>query len=176
MLSSLGSATQFWIGDWANLYVGDEKDDRLRGALYNKLADEFGFNLKTLQNYASVCRNLDVSLRRETLNFSIHRIVAECHESLKGREKEFLDWAEQHRPSTREFDKYLASQLVASKAAQPMIVEDLFAKSRIPKINTKLQQEFAKARNGDTKARTRVLGKITECRKWLDELEGDLDE
>jgi hypothetical protein len=74
-LKKFGDALQFWYGDWANLFIGDETDDTKRGELYDKLADEFGLKRKSLRNYALVCRKVGVSLRKDTLHFGHHNLV-----------------------------------------------------------------------------------------------------
>ena len=70
-----GDALQWWWGDWANIYVGDETDDFKRGALYDELAVQFDLQPKTLRNYAFVCRKVDVSLRKDGLHFGHHNLV-----------------------------------------------------------------------------------------------------
>lgn len=174
ILSSLGSATQFWIGDWANMYIKPSMNDLERGQRYDEIAKHFDIPNNTIRTYASVCRNMDVSMRMDTLNFTIHRLVVECHESLKGRELEMLDWANENHPTTRVFKTYINGLMTANK---PSITENsfLFSKNRIPKVNTSLQEKWSKARGGNAKARTHVIGKITEFRQWLNDLEDSLE-
>lgn len=173
MLSSLGSAVNFWIGDWANMWIGDEKDNAVRKAWYKKIADQFDMKTRTIQNVAQVCRKLDSTLRREELNFSIHRAIADAPDELN--KTALLDWAIEHHPTVRKFEEYIESQLSNKSKDKITISEGLFAKNRLPKINPSLQKLLTKAKNGDENARTKLLGHITKIRKWVDDLENDMD-
>ena len=61
--------TQWQLGDWA--CSGDRGWGELAAA-----ADKIGVPRKTLYNYASVARRMEVSRRRETLSFGHHEAVA----------------------------------------------------------------------------------------------------
>lgn len=175
MLAKLESASQFWLGEWASWYVANESDNQKRSKAYKDLAEQFDVNPRTLQNYANVCRNLPSSLRREDVSFSIHRMVAECHKSLKNRQGELLNWASENHATAKQFAEYLSS-LTDSPEEEPEVVKNyLFSKDRQPKL-AGLETIWSKARNKDRTARTKVIGTITEFRKWLDELEESLDE
>ena len=174
-LKGMDNAVQFWIGDWANLYVGDEPNDQERGKLYTELADRFGMQVRTIQNYASVCRNLEVSLRRETVSFTHHREVAELPESLKGQEEYFLTWTENNDASVSTLKKHIADTLAGMQKTKQHITKDsfLFSKDRFPKP-LGLAKIWSKAKNGDKKAKSQVLGELAQLRKWADEVEESL--
>lgn len=129
-LKKVDSALQFWFGDWANLYLTDGMNDNQRGHVYERLAQEFGIEHRTLNNYASVCRTIAVSLRRETLLFSHHRIVSELPEVLKGRESEFLDKAvkgdEKGIWSVRRLRQEIEIERAKLESARVVEVEDEF--------------------------------------------------
>ncbi|MEO1288005.1 MAG: hypothetical protein AAFV93_09555 [Chloroflexota bacterium] len=176
-LSGLDTAIQFWIGKWANTIVQDVVDDNERGRLYNELADHFGYSRRSIKNYASVERNLRVSLRRDTLSFTIHRMVAECSEKLKGREFELIEWADKNQPSTRQFAEYMNTLVKDTSIPKAKVTNDsfLFSKDRKPKIN-QLQASWSKARNGDSDALKIAQDEISKIRKWLNDLEDSLTE
>jgi hypothetical protein len=178
MLKGMDNAVQFWIGDWANIYVRPEMNQFESSAIYEDIAEKFGLNKKTLQNYASVCRNLDASLRREALNFSIHREVAELPELLKGQETHFLDWAIQEDASVVKLKMYIAKTLADMQEKKQHIADEsfLFSKDRMPKIGNVFQNRWTKARNGDKNAKSLVLDELTQIRKWADEIEESLED
>lgn len=177
-LRGMDNAVQFWIGDWANLYVGSEANDQERGKLYKELADRFGMQVRTIQNYASVCRNLEVSLRRETVSFTHHREVSELPDTLKGQEEYFLNWAESNEASVADLKKHIAESLANLQEKKAHIASEsfLFSKDRIPKVGQVLQNRWAKARNGDQNAKKHVLEELTQLRKWADEVEESLED
>ncbi len=177
MLKGMDNAVQFWIGDWANLCVHPEMNQFEASAVYADIAAKFSLNKKTLQNYASVCRNLDASLRREALGFSIHREIAELPDSLKGQESYFLDWAETNLASVADLKKHIAEKLAETKPSnRTQVTEDsfLFSKSRVPKISRGLQAAWSEARNGNKTAAGIVRSQIEQYRRWLNELEESL--
>lgn len=173
-LSSIDSSINFWLGDWTNTWIGDEDNNQKRGEMYDYLANEFGFASKTLRNVSSVCRNIPSSLRRDDVSFTIHRLVAEVNESLKGDEAILLHWAAENNATTRDMKSYIQS-LLGDK--DEIGGENyLFSRERKPKINSGLETAWTKAvKNGDEKSKTIVLGTITKFRKWLDELEDSLE-
>jgi hypothetical protein len=178
ILAGMDSAIQFWIGDWTNIYVGDEDIDQERGKTYAYLSEKFGITHRTLKNYASVCRIISVSLRRDTVSFTIHREVAELPEQLKGYEEYFLDWAEKTNATKRELQAHIAEKKreISGKAATRILpTQDsfLFDKTRKPQINS-FQKLWSKAQNGDQKALEKTRQEIEKHRKWLDEVEDSL--
>lgn len=100
-LSSLSGAVNFWLGDWANLYIdqkqrekGGELSEEERSEIYKELVHDFGLSsYRSLQQYASVCRSVSPSIRIEGVSFSHHQLVAFLPKRLKGREREFLEQA-----------------------------------------------------------------------------------
>lgn len=74
LIAGMGSAINWWMGAWANIYVTGITDDNKRGEIYEGLADHFGIEHSTLKNCASIDRK--VSLRSDTLSWSHHVLVA----------------------------------------------------------------------------------------------------
>lgn len=178
VLSGMGTAVQFWLGDWANLYIGDEENEQKRGEYYQYLSERFNIKRRTLQNYASVCRALEPSLRREGVTFSIHREVAELPEILKGKESTILDWAMTNDATVRELQEYISimKQAKLGGARKSSLITDdswLFGKKRKPRINL-LQKLWGKSQNGDVKAEVEAREEIAKMRKWLDALEDSM--
>jgi hypothetical protein len=69
-LFRLGQSIQWLIGDWIN------NVHRLYGYTYDEWAKRFGYDKKTLQNYAWVASSIEFSLRKEVLSFGHHNVVA----------------------------------------------------------------------------------------------------
>jgi len=63
-------AIQWLIGDWLNY------GERKYGEMYAQAMDETDYEKKTLKNAKWVAGRIEVSRRRDTLNFSIHAEVA----------------------------------------------------------------------------------------------------
>jgi hypothetical protein len=77
-LMVMDTASQWAIGDWLNR--GEEKYDQS----YEAVAEKYKKSKKTLQNYVWVAQKMPFSLRRETLSFGHHMLVAglEKHEDM----------------------------------------------------------------------------------------------
>lgn len=90
MLSRMGNARQWWIGDW--FLACPIKDAR-------KICNELDMKIEAVKRAAQVARNIPVSMRRKSLSFSHHQecSVLEIHQI-----KEVLDWAEHTKASRRQ--------------------------------------------------------------------------
>lgn len=71
-------AVQWWIGDWLN--YGEAR----YGEKYAQAVEDFGRKKQTLMNYAYVACHIEISRRREIVDFSTHAEVA----SLKPADQE----------------------------------------------------------------------------------------
>lgn len=71
LLLQLEGSLQWLLGDWLK-----EGENRQWGKTYEQVADEFGYKVKTLQDYASICRHVETSIRIEVLSFGHHQLVA----------------------------------------------------------------------------------------------------
>lgn len=69
-LSRLATKVQFAIGDWLNY------GERAYGEKYAQALTETDYAQGTLQNFAYVARKVTPSLRRETLTYKHHAVVA----------------------------------------------------------------------------------------------------
>jgi hypothetical protein len=74
----VGSRIQWLIGDW--IAYGDQFQ---WGETYSQIADEFGYEVKTLYDYAYVCSNVQFSVRTEKLSFGHHKLVAALDEDVQ---------------------------------------------------------------------------------------------
>jgi hypothetical protein len=178
-LSSLSGALNFWLGDWANLYLSDRElkkgaplTKEERGELYEELIKDFGLDSsRSLRQYASVCRTLSPSIRIDGLSFSHHQLAAFLPEELKGREQEFLQRAvgltvEKFRALIKaEQEKLLPGTLTPSFDPAPHLkdfkaVTKLFSLSGDAKLPKKKKADY--------------LDKIQSLRQILDDLEARL--
>lgn len=71
VLLRLDSSMQWLIGDWVNA-----GDNFKWGETYQRLANEFGYEVRTLVDFAYVSRNVKMSVRYRQLSFGHHKIVA----------------------------------------------------------------------------------------------------
>ncbi|MFZ4816962.1 MAG: hypothetical protein ACOYL5_20670 [Phototrophicaceae bacterium] len=70
-LLDVSTRIQWLLGDW--LAYGE---NRQWGETYQQMADQFGYNVQSLRDYAYVCRNVDLSIRIDKLTFGHHQVVA----------------------------------------------------------------------------------------------------
>ena len=68
-LSRMNRCVGFLVGDWLNF------GERVYGDC-KKAAAELGFEYQTVADYSYVARNVELSVRTETLEFNHHRVVA----------------------------------------------------------------------------------------------------
>lgn len=74
-LLRLDTSMQWLIGDWVVL-----GDNFKWGETYQMLADELGYEVATLKDYAYVARNVSSSVRTDGLSFGHHKIVTAMDE------------------------------------------------------------------------------------------------
>lgn len=70
LLFGFEKSIQWLIGDWLN--IGEKQ----YGQTYDALADSTGYKIKSLYEYAYVARQVEISIRMETLSFGHHGLVA----------------------------------------------------------------------------------------------------
>ena len=70
-LLRLDTSMQWLLGDFVN--IGDNFQ---WGETYQRLADDSGYAIRTLHDYAYVCRSVDFSIRIENLSFGHHQVIA----------------------------------------------------------------------------------------------------
>jgi len=174
-LANIGDAVQFWRGDWVNLYIPADADDRQRSEIYAELSERFRISHSTLKSDAWICRTLPASLRRDALSYSHHKEIAGLPPSLKGREAEFLDIAVAQGLSVRALRQLIAEQLAVSEETRFADNPELFSTGRKPNIS-RIERQWAAARNGDEAARQKLRDDLEQTRLWLDEIESTLDD
>lgn len=82
VLNQLSSSIQWNVGDWLNAA------EHVWGESYQAVAVNLGYAIKTIYEWASVCRK--VSIRMETLSFGHHQVVASHNEE---DQRKWLGWA-----------------------------------------------------------------------------------
>lgn len=87
-LFAIGSCYQFLLGDWLNY------GEREYGEKYSIACDEMGMDYGTVRNWASTCKRIELSRRRDKLDFSHHAEVAAL--AVADQDK-WLDLAEQNK-------------------------------------------------------------------------------
>jgi hypothetical protein len=96
-LAPIGKSIGFIIGDWINY------GEKQWGAKYEDALIRTGLAYQTLMNYAYVARKVEISLRKEKLDWYQHAVVAK----LKTAEEKqhWLKMAEKHKLSVRRLRK-----------------------------------------------------------------------
>ena len=102
-LLSVKSSLSWYLGDW--LIAGYNQGGSRWEGTYMELAEQFQFEIHTLETYASVCRKVDSSTRVETLSFAHHRHVTKYADP-QVQQRLLLDAVDQEM-STRDFEKYI---------------------------------------------------------------------
>jgi hypothetical protein len=79
LIVGCNQASQWWVGDWVNHGERSFQRNKEAIAFFGKeiLGEQHGYELKTIQNYAYVCRKVKPSLRKEGLSFQHHMEVAQ---------------------------------------------------------------------------------------------------
>lgn len=139
LLKPIIGASNFWLGDTLN---GAEA---AHGEKYTEASDLTGLEEKTLRNIASVCRNVEMSLRRDKLTFKHHVIVAALdaerqrywldravEEGLSANKLRLLingkadpDWRKLLPDSIREVDKEIGILMQSFATKQPINADRL---------------------------------------------------
>lgn len=156
VLRRIDSSIQWLLGDWM-AYA-----ERQWGKTYEQVAEATGYNAKTLRNFAWVAWNVDSSLRRDTLSFEHHKIVA--HLSPDAQEH-FLSQAAAGNWSTRRLQNEIAPPTLPSKNDTPPA-------PGTREFTTLLRQTMRKAGQGDRDARERARELAWDIIRWLDAGDG----
>lgn len=99
-LLTVSEAHQWWVGDW--LFYGFETWGEAETTQY---LDE-RFDISTLENYRWVASKIPESRRNLDLAWTIHRDAAGIPD--ENDRWAALDWAGEHKPTTREFAEWIA--------------------------------------------------------------------
>jgi hypothetical protein len=96
-LAPIGKSIGFIIGDWINY------GETAYGEKYEEALAKTGLAYQTLMNFAYVARKVEISLRKENLDWYQHATVAKLKTDEEKRH--WLDMAEQHDLSVRRLRK-----------------------------------------------------------------------
>lgn len=180
-LSGMSGAINFWLGDWANLFLyaeeakkGAELSEEERHQVYARLVDEFNLDsLNSLRQYASVCRIIPPSNRLDGVHYTNHQLVAFLPKELKGREQEFLGMASSEGLSKRELEKRIKDARAKLLPEPPAPVFDPKPIMKKMKRLTGLMSLSDDARLTQ-RDRDRYLDDLEEMKRWIRQLEEKL--
>lgn len=102
LLAKLEGSLQWLIGDW--IVFGES----IRWGDIPALAQELGFAVQTLYDYASVCRKVQFSTRIENLSFAHHRLVMSMTPDFQTYA---LKFAAHNKYSVAEFRKWIKADM-----------------------------------------------------------------
>ncbi len=88
IIRDLQTSIQWIVGDLLNSM------ERVWGKSYQTVAEQLGYEVKTVQEWASICKN--VSIRMEGLSFGHHQLVSSY---TPDEQQTFLQWAMANRAS-----------------------------------------------------------------------------
>lgn len=88
VIRDLQTSIQWIVGDLLNSM------ERVWGKSYQDVAEQLGYEVKTVQEWASICKN--VSIRMEGLSFGHHQVVSPYNPD---EQQDFLQWAVANKAS-----------------------------------------------------------------------------
>lgn len=166
-LKDVKGALQFWVGDVVLTCMKSEDDkDTL-----NWFERYFEIDHDTLLGWVRVCKRIDPTRRRVSLDFSHHAEVGNLKYELRERADEILDYCEKNALSVQELRAYIRSLTPPKIKPRPAAV--LFSKDRIPRLAL-LKKNYLRARRGDKGAASEMKDTLRSYREWLDEIEKSL--
>jgi hypothetical protein len=168
-LGDMNKAVQWAIGDLV-LHA-----DLVWKHTYEQMAKATKYTVKSLREFAYVARN--VSIRMDKLSFGHHHLVASISD--ENEQEKWLQQAIANDWSVAEFREALTETKTtqAKRKYQPRVyLHMLFAKDKIPKVDTKMETDWLKAKNGDEEAKKRLLDRIQAHRIWLENVISELEE
>jgi hypothetical protein len=115
ILRKLDESIQWLLGDWIVMGEAYEYGERVA------FAESIGFNVKTLDDYAYVARNVNFSVRTENLSFGHHKLVASLPD-VDDQERWLTTAAENHWSIAR-----LRDAIYGEKALEKPINDVFFA-------------------------------------------------
>jgi hypothetical protein len=120
---------------------------------YKRLAAKYGVNWRRLQEYAYVCRNVDLSLRNDKLSFSHHRAVAPLFdetnpEGSRAVQAEALNYAVDNGLNVTEFREAVEHIINGTEPATPALPDKITGvpmwRKRFDAAEAKLFQRWEK--------------------------------
>ncbi len=166
---SLTGTMQWSLGDWLNY-----GENRLWGETYRNVAEEFGYKEKTLRDYAYVCRNVEMSIRIDTLSFAHHQVVAKFHDD-PDLQLHWLSQAANHNWSVKELREAIKLSERKDDAKDPTPSEiqarEYVKQSReIGKRWVEMMQAAESGKRPKPTERKELLEQVTKAINYLDEL------
>lgn len=125
-LETAAKGVQWWIGDWLN--YGESR----YGEKYAQAIEETGFDKPTLMNYASVAKRVEISRRREIVDYSKHVEVAGL---TPAQQKKVLAQAEKEKLTVKEVRR-VATRIKRDEGKEPSEIELL----QTPEVQEYLQR------------------------------------
>lgn len=114
LLQQLDGAIQWLLGDYLAY------SERVWKKTYDQFAAEWGRAPKTLRNYVWVASSVDMSLRKDTLDFSHHNLVA----GMQPAEQDFyLTWAVENNASVFKLDQKIKADKGDPAPLEPIAPE-----------------------------------------------------
>lgn len=166
VLANIESATQWWIGDWANLGLQydaeslglqDTFDTDTPDGKYQMIALKTGLKYQTLRVYASVSRN--VLIRNQHLSFSHHREALRLEGDKQIRA---INMAAEKGWTLSQLKQHI-DDVLGKKSPTPL--SEVLAKREYKRSFNRIWA-FASGRAGQVEAED-----IQRLREWLDDIE-----
>lgn len=111
LLQRLDGAIQWLLGDYLAY------SERVWKKTYEQIAAEWGRNPKTLRNYVWVASKVDMSLRKDTLDFGHHNLVAAMQPA---DQDHYLSWAVEKGATVAQLDKKIKDDKDTPAPPQPI--------------------------------------------------------
>lgn len=167
LLARVQGALQFLIGDW--LFHAE----RVWKKTYEEVAGAWGYEVRTLQEWVYVCKNVEISIRMEKLTFAHHQLVAPLPKNLQ---VEWLAYAVERRLSVAGLRK--AMQKAGRLPLPPTPPSSLWGpeKQNLWKRAATWTEEAFIAARADPNQKERLNGDLdtliddaSQVKKWLNE-------
>lgn len=167
ILRNLDRIIAWNIGDWAKHL------HHTFNVSYEKIAEQFGYQIDTLYSYASVCEAIPTLIRNQGQSFSHCRLVMK----MKPRDqRKWLERSTKHNWTVAELRTAIREE--NRKNSPTLSNEDLATRLFSPETRPKLsgwKGLFSRAGEGDPDADNELRRRITQVRDWLDTVEENLD-
>lgn len=176
ILFNLDSSLQWLIGDWLVLVDGYQWGET------GKLALHFGRKPQTLYNLKLVAKNVSFSLRKESLSYGHHALVAALDDDQQADWLDKAGWGDADPTDGKRRIKWSISRLsheikMSKRPTLPGdITPDLLDFPQKSKEIKRFGRVVSKSLQGDEKSRREALGWIMQHRAWLDSIEETLND
>lgn len=162
VLFALEGSIQLLIGDWL------VEAEREWGTTYKEIAEQTGYNPKSLHTYRWVCENVPFSMRMENLTISHYQVVAGLDDA--ARKADLLRQASKGGWSVKRLREALNPPALPEESPpEQLSLFDLLDKTTVK--GWWLERRIERAGKGDENARLELLGKAAMLRRLADALE-----